>query len=346
MIKTVKDVFDHRADLLKLLDRHNWRGDDRRQHQAVAYSWAAVNSVAVIPDQVALLMVEALYIHNTQFVPGRLPGNAMAVGDIVTHEGSQLLTVDWRVLNQNVLMLHASRPYEARCAEKAQAGREGRDAFQQLDTELRDHRHKHSHKGTPEVSDGLFILTSPAASGGASWHSMVCSDDVSAAVPHHSALFMIGSQAGLTGVMHIGHGSVVGKHFVFALPKEPLLAIQALVDQDQALIDLWPQVQEAGADFVNVDKWDEATLRHKQEVVRAVAPEIIRERVLGFHLDLTVGQRGALLSPVVTESHLAQYRDQLPEVQVKRHPFADFYMETNDRYGRLVSMFDPPAAVA
>lgn len=346
MIKTVKDAFDQSAVVIDRMNK-NWHGEgDRKSSMGAPYDWVGMEHIALLPDDVALRLIEALYIHNTHFVPGKLPGNAMAIGDIVDHSGAQYMTVSWGVMNSNVTMLHAARAYEAQCIEKAKAGREAGDSFQQLNKELRELRHKHSHKGTPYVDDGILALSAPAASGGASWDSIVCSDDVMESVPYHSVLFMIGSQANRTGIHHIGAGHVVGKHFVLVLPKEPLLAIQARIDGDPTLAKLWPEVQEVDDELKNVLKWDEATLAHKQAVVRDVAPEIIRERALGFHLDLTVGARGAQLSPVCAEAHLAKYHDDLAGKATRWNAFADFLVEVKDGYGKPHSVFDPPAAVA
>jgi hypothetical protein len=340
VIKTVLDAFEQKADLIAMLDRRN-----RRRHpEGLAYDTAGMEFAVTIPDQIALYLIETLYLHNTHFVPGKLPGNSMAVGDIVPHNGGQLLTADWRVLNRNVLLLHAARAYEARCLDKATAGAD--EAFEKLDAELKELRHKFSHKGTPKVENGLLTLDSPAASGGASWHSMVCDDDVVRAVPGHSALFIVGSQAERTGVKQFGGGHLMGQHYVFVLPKEPLLDIQARINRDQSLTDLWPQVQEANEDFVNVDRWAKETFIYKQVVVRGVAPDIIRERMLGFQLDLTVAGRRALLSPVMAKSHYLAHADRLPGIRDMYYPFGGFFMETSDRYGKVDSMFDPPAEVA
>ena len=346
MIKTVKDALDQKGEIVARMDK-NWYGDDdRRSSMGAPYDWVGMERIELLPDDVVLRLIEALYIHNTHFVPGKLPGNAMAIGDIVDLNGATYMTTSWGVMNCNVTMLHAARAYEAQCIDRARAGRDAKESFVQLNKELRELRHKHHHKGSPYVDDGIFGLSAPAASGGASWHSIICSDDVMEAVPYHSLLFIIGAQADRTGIKHIGAGHVVGKHFVLVLPKEPLLAIQARIDADPALAKLWPEVQEVDAELENVQKWIEATRAHKQDVVRIVAPDIIRDRALGFHLDLTVGNRGAQLSPVCAESHLTKHRDELGGVPTRWNEFAYFLYETKDSYGKPRSLFDPPAAVA
>ncbi len=343
MITTVQDVFGQSNAVVERMDK-NWHGEgDRKSGMGAPYDWVGVECISLLPDDVALRLVEALYINNTHFVPGHLPGNAMAIGDIVDHQRAEYMTVNLGVMNSNVTMLHAARAFEARCIEKANAGREAAESFPELDQELRELRHKHGHKGHPYVDNGIFALNAPAASGGASWHSVICNDDVMTAVPQHSTLFIVGAQAGRLGIQHIGAGHVVGKHFVLVLPKEPLLAIQARINADPALVKLWPEVQEVDAKLNTVLQWDEATRAHKQDVVRAVARQIIRERALGFHIDLTVGARGARLSPVCAEAHCAEHMNELVDKDFRFHAFDDFLAEVKDGYGRMSSVFDRSA---
>ncbi len=342
MIRTLGDVIQNEKALIARLNQSN----EASGKSCVVYDHAYMENVTVIPDDVALRLVETLYINNTHFVPGRLPGNAMAIGDIVSKDGAEYLTVSWGVMNMNTVMLHASRAYEAECAaeaalsEKARATKTAVKKSEKLNGALRKLRSQHHHKGMPHVAEGLLLLSSPAASGGASWHSMICDDDVIHGVPNSTTLFMIGCQAGRTRVTHMGAGHVTGKTFVICLPKQPLIAIQARVDQDPVLIDLWAKLQQVDEEYENVIKWSEATLPYQQSIVRKVAPEIVRGRVLGFHVDLTGSSHGASLSPVVAQSHLAAHGKLPDRIRPKQFAFNDLLMETHEGYGRARSLFD------
>lgn len=210
---------------------------------------------------------------------------------------------------------------------------------------IHDLRRTNHHKGTPRINEyGHLVLTSPSASGGASFHTQPAGDDLLYSLPGSEAMFIIGSQAGVTGAVHIGGGKLKGVHYVFLPAATPFFAmVQAEVDGDPGLARAW---QELGEGDEKYHEWDQLIAPIKQKIIREVVPRLMRDRVLGFKIDL-VSQFGVcLVSPVVASSYLEAHREFVDEsgLEVVQFGVAGFVLESGEGYGFPKSVFDPEPA--
>lgn len=197
-------------------------------------------------------------------------------------------------------------------------------------------KEKVGHKGTVDIENGMFFLNSPAASGGASLHTQPVSNNLKSAIPGKSLMFIVGAQAGRIDVHHIGSGTVEGKHCVFLPPiGDYFSSVQKLVNNDKELAGKWEKLVEANEK--NTFDWNELTTPKKSEVMKKMIPALIRDRVLGFQIDLMSKPKAGILSPIIAKSHLNKHRDFLRDVgqKVKKMKLVDCLLEFNTGYGKI-----------
>ncbi|MBI4049973.1 MAG: hypothetical protein HY398_00820 [Candidatus Doudnabacteria bacterium] len=172
--------------------------------------------------------------------------------------------------------------------------------FQSFMNEL---RRETGHKGFPRVRNGMLLFNTPAASGGATMHTYNPSDDVEDIVPSQNDLFMIAMQAGnVPGAMHIGGGSCQGEHYWMLPPRTPFFPrVQERVNADPELNRVWGEVAQFGGTkaekFTGSSEWLKATQEIKDDVIKEVVPELIGQRVLGFHVDMNRRTQNRVAAP-------------------------------------------------
>lgn len=207
--------------------------------------------------------------------------------------------------------------------------------FQGLIKTIRKH-----HKGYPVIREDMIRLTSPTASGGANMHTGTVSDDINDAIPQGDGLFMVAIQAGaFANMQHFGTGSIPGQHYWLLPPRTPFFElVQKEVDSDSNLQKLWKKVSRrvgSGSSYwARSAEWEEATEAIKTKVARQVIPELISQRVLGFHLDMNEKPNVALIRPVVANS-LFMADPSLVEqngLTVIRPGYTDLLGEVSDGY--------------
>ena len=208
------------------------------------------------------------------------------------------------------------------------------DFMKKLRTEI-------GHKEFPRVKNGMLQFNTPAASGGAVMHTHNPSDDLHKAMPSYNDLFLVASQAGNTGVTHIGHGSVKGEHYFMLPPMGHFFSlVQEQVDVDLGLAELWEEVSGSKEKLKpGLKRWFEATKGIKEVVVKEIVPKLVEERVLGFHVDMVSKKGVALLRPVVSESHLQRHASSVNGLQVLHKNFVSVLVETGKGYGEIKSVF-------
>jgi hypothetical protein len=284
MFQSLADIVNARTDIVAALDRA------RGCEPLTLFDSARIETVAVIPTTVALRYVEAMYVYATHLVPHELPGVGEIIGDAVTHEGKTYWTVNVgaATTTQAALQLH-------RC------GMSDEELWRRL-----------GHKGRPHVIGDMLVFTTPAWSGGASMHSHTPNDDVTLCLPSGNDLMILASQAGAIPIPHFGGGNWKGKHIIWSLPSTPFFsAVQDRIDADYPLAEKWQKVyQSPGEPIAAAFGWcTEITRPHKNEVIRAVVPELVSNRILGLFLDLTREHRILHILPVVSCEHLSENRE-------------------------------------
>lgn len=203
------------------------------------------------------------------------------------------------------------------------------------------------HKRFPLVHDGMLTFSTPAASGNATMHTHNPSDDVNDAMPSTNDLFVIAMQSGrFQNMTHFGSGSVPGEHYWMLPPRSPYFPeVQKRVDDDPELNRLWTELSRFDGDRAQALKqasvWTRATLGVKSEVAKSVVPDLIGQRVLGFHVDMNTRSGTALLRPVVAEAHYQAHADIVKAngLEVIKPPFFALLAEDNQGYGELPSIF-------
>lgn len=197
------------------------------------------------------------------------------------------------------------------------------------------------HKGIPIIEDGMLKFGTPAASGGANWHARA--DNNSAEViPNHNNLFLVATQAGNTFMDYLyGAGHKSGQHGFMFVPRNPFFQLaQEKINASKELVDLQCKVLDwdsADKCFELSSEWTKATTPIKQEVIREVVPKIVTEQVLGFYVDMTSEKMIALVSPIISESHLAEKGDF--GFPVFKQKYADLLFEFSEGYGKSPSVF-------
>lgn len=277
----------------------------------------------MIPTAIALRYVEAMYVYITHLVPHEMPGAGEIIGDVATHEGKTYwtLNVGAAATTQAALQLHRRGLLEE-------------ELWKQV-----------SHKGRPRVLDGMLVFTTPAWSGGASMHSHTPSDDVTSCLPGEDDLMILACQAGAIDIPHFGGGKWQGKHIIWSLPLTPFFStVQVRIDADSCLAEAWRETSQSPSDPVEAAiQWCTQAVRpHTNEVIRAVVPELVRSRVLGFLLDLKREHRVLHILPLVSRDHCDASRG-VPEVAALRaeeQPVDGMVLEVGNQCGFFKSVFD------
>lgn len=222
--------------------------------------------------------------------------------------------------------------------------------FQGLMKKIRKH-----HKGMPYIAEGMIRLSSPSASGGATWHTRSTSDNAERAIPGGTGLTMIAIQAGNMGsnMTHIGSGSCPGEHYFMVVPETPFFALaQKRIDEDQSLVPIWNEVSVkvgTGPGYYDKSmKWMRATESIKQEVARAIIPDLIVKHVLGFHLDLNKKRNTALIRPVIAQSLFQKEEPLIKQsgLEVIRPHFDGFFAEFCEGYAEFPFKYKDKSAAA
>lgn len=201
-------------------------------------------------------------------------------------------------------------------------------------------RKEAGHKGFPRVRNGMLSFTTPAASGGATLHTHMPSDDFSDAFPSGNDLFIVAAQAGNIPVCHIGGGSLTGEHYFMLPPRAPFFKVaQERLDNDAGLNALWQKLSKV-SDFSSRKRafeWTQAVNPLLSGVVKDVVPELVMERVLGLHVDMAKERRVALVRPVVSESHFASHETAIRSrnLSVIRPLLDDLLGDLGNGYGRF-----------
>lgn len=205
---------------------------------------------------------------------------------------------------------------------------------------MKDLRTKTRHKGFPRVQNGMLQFNTPAASGGAVMHTHNPSDDLYMAMPSYGDLFIVASQAGNTGVTHLGSGSITGEHYFMLPPMSPFFSlVQEQVDVDSGLVEEWERISGSEEKLnLGFKEWFDKTRGIKEQVVKEIVPGLVEERVLGFQVDMVSKKGVALLRPVVSESHLQRHTGSINGLQVLRKNFVSVLAETPKGYGELKSV--------
>ena len=204
------------------------------------------------------------------------------------------------------------------------------------------------HDSYPRIEGNLLVLSTPAASGGASLHTHPASDDLRHALPSENDLLILGAQAGTNALVHAGGGRLRGEHYILLVPREPFFdRVQERIDQSTEFQEHWRALIGSDCPVTeSVWEWTIATKEIKEHVAAEILPPFVAQRVLGFHIDLVSGsdQRVAALRPVVAES-LLTHDDSILETSgwcIERPPLASLLVDTGQDYMQFRSVFDAP----
>lgn len=162
------------------------------------------------------------------------------------------------------------------------------------------------HKGYPYIHEGIMHLSSPAASGGASMVIHGASDDLMRGIPNSSQIIILAGQTGHAAFTHIGGGTLQGHGYSMIPPASPFFdEVQKRIDADTKFADEWKWLGSNEIEYP-WSQWTKLTQDTVAEVTSGLVPELLRDRVLGFYVDLREANV-AELRPVISQSHLDTY---------------------------------------
>ncbi|PCI28189.1 hypothetical protein COB55_04150 [Candidatus Wolfebacteria bacterium] len=113
MLQKLSEVLEVKDDLVKRLDNLA----SSLSSVLTNYKGAVMDSVLVIPDEIAQRYYEMMYTMNVHFTPDGLPGCGAGTGDFISHGGESYLGIELGVCFANMRLMHHFRKYESLFSE-------------------------------------------------------------------------------------------------------------------------------------------------------------------------------------------------------------------------------------
>lgn len=187
-------------------------------------------------------------------------------------------------------------------------------------------------KGHTDVRGGMFRMSSPAASGGASLYFPGPGDCLRNAVPGAEVLVMAGCEVGTLGanVVFVSGGSTPGQRSCILSWKTPFYAqMQEALDQATEHHALWHAIAESGFPDEGFREWGQTIEQLKRRVIDSVVGELVSTRVLGFVLNMCGESRTAHLWPIISQSVADAHAELLAAegLEVHRTTYQEVFLE-------------------